>query len=141
MIRGGAVKSVTIVADDKVGLLADISYILGKAKVNIESINADVVGGKAFVSLALSDEQRGKSVLEASGYQVNEFNSVVMKLKDRPGELNKITVSLSKEGVNIESVHMLSKGGGDTVIAMVVDKPKRTASLLREYVLGGDEFY
>ncbi len=134
-------KHVTIVADDKVGLLADISYILGKAKINIESINADIVGGKAILSLALSDEQRGKSVLEASGFKVGEFNSVVLKLKDRPGELSKITTVLSKEGVNIENVHMLSKDVNGTVVSIVVDKPKRAAGLLKDYMLVSEEIY
>lgn len=131
-------KPITIVADDKVGLLADISYVLGKAKVNIESISVDVVGGKSIISLLLSDDNRGKSVLEASGYQVNELNSLVLKLNDKPGELSRITNSLSKEGVNIENVHMLSKDGKNTVISVVVDKPKRAASLLKEYVLGSE---
>lgn len=132
-------KAVTIVADDKVGLLADISYILGKAKINIESINADLVGGKAIIGLTISDEQRGKSVLEASGYKVSELNSVILKLKDNPGELNKITAMLSKEGINIESVHMLSKDKDNTVLSMVVDKPKRTISLLRDCVLNSED--
>ncbi len=113
-------KQITIVADDKVGLLADISYVLGKAKINIESISVDVVGGKAIISLALSDEQRGKSVLEASGYTVNELNSLVLKLKDQPGELNKVTSTLSKEGINILNVHMLSREGNKTIISVVV---------------------
>ncbi len=128
-------KPITIVAEDKVGLLADISYILGKAKINIDSIGVDVIGGKAIISLVLSDEQRGKSVLEASGYKVNELDSIVLKLKDQPGELSKITNSLSKEGISIQNVHMLSKGGNETVISIVVDKPKKAMNLLKEYLL------
>lgn len=131
-------KAVTIVADDKVGLLADISYVLGKAKINIESISVDVTGGKAVISLMLSDEMRGKNVLEASGYQVGELNSIVIKLPDQPGELSRITNSLSKDGVNIHNVHMLSKDGKNTVISVVVDKPKRAASLLKDYMLSSD---
>lgn len=134
-------KQVTVISEDKVGLLADISYLLGKAKVNIESINADVVGGKAIICLALSDADRGKSVLETSGYRVGETNGVVLKLKDQPGELNKITTMLSKEGVNIENVHMLSREGKDTVISIVVDKPKKAASLLKGCLLNSDDVY
>jgi len=132
-------KAVTIVADDKVGLLADISYVLGKAKVNIESISVDVTGGKAVISLMLSDENRGKSVLEASGYTVGELNSIVIKLPDQPGELSRITNSLSKEGVNIQNVSMLSKDGKSTVISVVVDKPKRASALLKDYMIGSEE--
>ena len=132
-------KSVTIIADDKVGLLADISYVLGKAKINIESISVDVTGGKAVIGLILSDENRGKNVLEASGYNVGELNSIVIKLPDQSGELSRITTSLSKEGVNIQNVHMLSKDGKNTVISVVVDKPKRASTLLKDYLIGGEE--
>jgi len=135
------VKQVTVIADDKVGLLADISYILGKAKVNIDSINADVVGGKAIVCLSLSDVEKGKSVLETSGFKVGELNSVVVRVKDQPGELNKITSVLSKEGVNIENVHMLSRDDKSTIISITVDKPKKAAGVLRDSLLSSDDIY
>ncbi|NYZ77507.1 ACT domain-containing protein [Candidatus Micrarchaeota archaeon] len=134
-------KPITIIADDKVGLLADISYILGKAKINIEAINVDVVGGKAIIGVVLSEDERGKNVLEASGYKVGEINSIVLKVKDQPGELNRITTTLSKEGINIQNVHMLSRDGKNTVISMVVDKPKRAALLLKEHIINKEETY
>ncbi len=131
-------KSVTIVADDKVGLLADISYILAKSKINIDAINVDVVGGKAIISLALSDAVRGKSVVEAAGYKCEEPNAVVIKLPDKPGELNKTTALLAKEGVNVQNVHMLSKDGANTVLSIVVDKPKRAALILQPHLITND---
>jgi len=109
-------KTITIVADDRVGLLADISYILSKAKINIESIGVDVVSGKALIRLSLNNVDKGKSVLAAAGYGVEEENAVVVKLNDQPGELNRITALLSKEGVVIQTIHMLSKDGKNTVL-------------------------
>jgi len=134
-------KCVTIAADDKVGLLADISYILSKAKINIESISVDVVAGKAIISTCLSDGDKGKSVLEAAGYAVEETNAVVIKLSDQPGELNKITTLLSKEGISIKNVHMLSKDGTSTALSIVVDKPKRASTLLKDYLITKDSAY
>ncbi|MFH1393400.1 MAG: hypothetical protein ABII71_03880 [Candidatus Micrarchaeota archaeon] len=131
-------KTITIVADDKVGLLADISYVLGKARVNIEAINGDVVSDKSIIVLSLSDALRGKEVLEASGYKVAALNSVVVRLNDEPGELGKVTNMLSTEGVNIENVHMLSKNGKETVLSVTVDKPKRAGNILRDYLVAGE---
>jgi len=135
------VKPLTIVADDKVGLLADISYILGKAKINIDSLSVDVVGGKAIISLLLSEPERGKSVLEAAGYTVTELSSLVLKLPDKPGELSKVTSILAKEGINIQNVHMLTRDGKTTVISMIVDKPKRATTLLKDYTINKEEIY
>lgn len=134
-------KALTIVADDKVGLLADISYILSKAKINIETINVDVVAGKAIITLSLSDVDKGKSVLEAAGYKMEDTDTVVIKLSDKPGELNRITTMLSKEGINIKNVHVLSKDGASTVLSIRVDKPKRASTLLRDCLITKESSY
>ena len=56
LFSGGiSMKSLTIVADDRVGLLSDISYVLGKSKINIESISVDVIGNKAVIVLTIKN--------------------------------------------------------------------------------------
>ncbi len=134
-------KVITIVADDKVGLLADISYILSKSRVNIDSVNVDVVSGKAIITLSLSDVIKGKTVLEASGYAVEGGEAVIVKMPDQPGELNKITAMLSKDGINIENVHTLSKDGKNTVLSIRTDKPKRAATILKSYLITNESTY
>lgn len=134
-------KSITIIADDKVGLLADISYILAKSRINIETINVDVVGGKAIISLGLSDAVKGKQVVETAGYKCEDPLAVVIKLPDKTGELNRITSLLSKEGVSIQNVHTLSKDGTHTVLALMVDKPKRAALVLQPHLITNESTY
>jgi hypothetical protein len=128
-------KSITIIADDKVGLLADISYVLAKSKINIDSINVDVVGGKAIISIGVADPVKSRQVVEAAGYKTEDQNAVVIKLTDKPGELNRITALLTKEGVAVQSVRTLSKDNSNTVLALVVDKPKRAATVLSPYLI------
>ncbi len=134
-------KSITVVADDKVGLLADISYILAKSKINIDAINVDVVGGKAIISLCLSDVAKGKQVVEAAGYKCEDPAAVVIKIPDKPGELNKMTSTLAKEGVNVQNVHMLAKDGSHTVLSVVVDKQKRAAMILQQHLITNESAY
>jgi len=128
-------KTITIIADDKVGLLADISYILAKANINIESLNVDVVANKAVIILSLKDPEKARGALEASGYRVSEDNMVIVKLTDEPGELSKITKMLAKEKINIENVLMLSRDGKSTVLSLAVDNPQKAGKLLKEYLI------
>lgn len=131
-------KTITIVADDRVGLLADISYILSKSKINIEAVSVDVLSGKAIVVLTLGNFDKAKTVLEASGYKVEEVNTIMIKLPDQPGELNKVTQLLAKEGISINNLRMISKDGKQTVISLTVDKPKRASTLLKEHLLNNE---
>ncbi len=131
-------KSITIICDDKVGLIADISYVLGKSKLNIESINVDVVLGKAIITLTLSDVIRAKSVLEAAGYTVEQIDSIIVRLPDQPGELNKITSLLSSEQINLQKVQVLLRDGKSTILSIACDKPKRATKLLEPYLISKD---
>ena len=73
-------KSVTVVAEDRVGLLADISYILGKSSINIDALSVDVVGKKAIIALTVKDPKHAGSVLEKNGFGIAEMDSIVIKL-------------------------------------------------------------
>lgn len=128
-------KSITIVCADKVGLIADISYVLGKAKLNIESISVDVVNSNAIITLSLSEVEKAKTFLEAAGYPVEQINSLILKLPDQPGELNVISSLLSKESINIQKMQILLRDGKSTILSLSTDKPKRAAKILESYLL------
>lgn len=133
-------KTITIIADDRVGLLADISYILGKSKINIESISVDVAASKAIISLTVKDADKAKRILRNSGYNVTETNAMIIKLPDKPGELSRVTSMLANQNVNIENVHVLSRDGKNTILSLVIDKPKKAQELLDEFIIGKEEF-
>lgn len=128
-------KEITIVGEDKVGSLADISYILGKARINIESVSATSMEGKAIVSLMLKDDKRATELLKSNGYQVLEAEIFVVKLADEPGRLSEITKMLSNEGVSISSLYVVAKDKGVTIVALRADKPHKAKKLLAPYLI------
>jgi hypothetical protein len=140
-LTGGFVKSIAIIADDKVGLLADISYILAKSKINIESLSVDVLGGKAVITMNLSDVVKGRDVVINAGYKVEDQNSTIVKLSDRPGELNKVTSMLSKEGLSVQNVNIIAKDGKMTVLSILTDKPKKAAMILQPFLITNESSY
>jgi len=128
-------KEISIITDDRVGLLADISYILGKAKINIESIAASAVGGKAVLSIVVRDYDRAKGVLENSGFKISAGNVIFVKLEDKPGMLAEIAKMLADAGINVENLHLVSKDGKHTIVGLTVANPRKTKALLAEYLI------
>jgi len=127
--------AIVVVEDDRVGLLADIAAMLGKARINIESVNVDVVANKAVVTLTLADVKNAKRLLETAGHHVEGDDSVVVKLSDKPGELARITELLSKEGINLDRVHTLSRDGKNTMLSMKTSDSKKAAAILKDYLV------
>lgn len=127
-------KQVTIVADDRIGLLADISYILGRSHINIETVSVAVASGKAFISLGVTDADRAAKLLKANNYSVVESDVLVVKLSDEPGELAHISKMLAKAGINIVSVSILAKDKGVVFDAIQVDKIEPARKILKQYL-------
>jgi hypothetical protein len=128
-------KTLTVIAEDKIGLLADISYILAKSRINIDSINADIIGKKAIISLLVRDAERAREVLNRSGYVTSAEESIVIKLPNRVGELEQLTKKLCQDGINIEDLSMLSNSHNEGVFLIKVDKPRKASRILSDFII------
>jgi hypothetical protein len=131
-------KQITLIVDDKVGALADLSYVLGKSHINIESVSAEAHGGKAVINLLLDDERKAQSILKANGYKILSSEMMVIKIRDEPGTLSDVSQRLKDAGVNIESLFLLSRGDGYSLDALKVDKPILAKKALERYLLKAD---
>jgi hypothetical protein len=128
-------KQITVVVADRVGVLADISYILGKAKVNINSLSVEVQGGKSVINLVVNDEKKAENILKSNGYHVLSGEMLVIKVKDAPGAISEISKKLQKARINIESIYLLTRGEGYSLDALMVDKPKKAKEVLANYIV------
>ncbi len=127
-------KQLNIVVDDKPGILSDISFILGKAHINIESIYSGIIGGKTIINMTVKDDKRAIELLKANGYDPLGFDVLLIKIADSPGELSKVSKLLADNSINIEAIHVLCKGDGFVVDALKVDKIAKAEKLLKPYL-------
>jgi len=127
-------KEIVVVADDKVGLIAEMSYLLSKSKINIDAVSFEKVGNQGIIHLSIKDEKKAIDVLQANGFRVVTSDILVVKLLDAPGEMAKLSKILSDGGVNIENMHILTKGEHHALFALKVDKIKKAEKLLGEYL-------
>lgn len=125
-------KTITIVEQDRVGLLMDISYILGKERINIESISANAIGGKAIITLTVKDGNEAKKILIKNGFHIIEEDMLMVSLRDRPGELATLAKLMKDNGINLVNLYMVSKDAKSTIVAIKPDKPKKAKELLKK---------
>jgi len=135
---GDFIKQITVVAEDKVGLLADISYILGKAKINIDALSAEVQGNKCLIDLSVKDEAKAASLLTSNGYQVLKHDVLVVKIKDEPAQMAQFTSKLAKEKISTVSMHIITKENGYDTYALQVDHTAKAKRVLASYMKKAD---
>ena len=98
----------TVYLDDHPGELARVGEVLGAAGVNVSGLCAVVSGGgQAEVHLLIDNMTAAFSALADAGIDVvNEQEVVVIEVRDRPGELGRITRKLGNAGVNITLAYL-----------------------------------
>lgn len=111
-------KELTVTAKNSVGSLATVAEALGGVGVNIEAISCYGVGEKAVFRIITGDVTTAvKTLSRLPGIEVKEADTIVLKMINRPGELGKITRKLSNQGINLESLYIVSRKNDYTEVA------------------------
>ena len=130
MERINRITRVVVMANNQVGVIADITTLLANAGINLESINTEASSEQEAVVLTTDNSDRALYVLNQAGYKAVGDEVLVLRLKDEPGALARVAESLKQAGVNIQSMHILNRQGGYAMIALTTDDRARTEAAI-----------
>ena len=127
-------KELTIFAKDRVGLLSDITEMMGKNGINIEFLSGEAVAGIAVLHMTFSNELAAASLLERAGFTVISSEILVLKIPNKPGEIGRISRMLSSEGINIQNIYFMGEKAKHGFFAVKVDRYDDAREILKEYI-------
>lgn len=133
LMRRSEIENITqlsIITKNRVGLLSEITELLGNAGINIESVDVEGTRENVIVRMLTNNERKAKGLLSDNGYRVLESEVMIIRIKDRPGELAKFARQMAAGNIKIETIYMLGKDGGEGILAVKVDKPTEAKKLL-----------
>ena len=129
-------KRIIIVARNEVGVLADITRALADAGINIETISAEAaLQEKGAITLTTNDYDKALRVLTRAGFKTLSDDSLVLRLADEPGALAKVAERFKSAGVNIQSLHIIERKGGHTLVALAADDRAKAEALVDKAAL------
>lgn len=120
-----------IIVENKVGKLAEICEVIAKGNINIRAVATESKNGTGVIKLITEDEDSTRTLLNDAGLDFKEFEIVDARLRDKPGELAKMSRALANLGVDIESIFLLGKDRGTTEIAFKVSNLKEAREILK----------
>lgn len=123
--------TVTVITRDRAGLLSEIASLLAEKGVNIDSISLNIKARNAVIQITTSSLRRAKTVLRAKGFKPLDANVLVVTVKDKAGELAHLSARLEDSGVRIKRLHLVSKSGGQAVMAFETSDNARARRLLK----------
>lgn len=129
----GKLKTLSVSLQNRPGALAEVARALASEDVNIEAMEAEILGKHGFFRFYSEDQEKAEGVLRRLGYIVMQTDTVEVVLGNKPGALARVCEILAEGGVNIESCFGSSWGkAGQIRIFLRVSDPAKAHRLLKE---------
>jgi hypothetical protein len=139
------VEQISIFIENKSGRLAEVTYVLGNAGVNIRALSLADTSDFGILRLIVDKTDLAKSVLKEKGFTVNKTEVVAVEVPDRPSGLSGILNVLDEAKVNVEYMYaFVERCGENAVIIFRFDDTEGAIQVLTDKgitVLTGERVY
>jgi hypothetical protein len=126
MARVRKEKQLTVIKQNTVGTLAEVTGVVADKGVNIENVCAYTAGDVAVFHLLTSNNEKARKALEEEGYRVIETEVIVVQVWNRPGSLSAVATKFRQHAINLQYVYGTSSLEGEkmTIIFSSEDNDK-----------------
>jgi len=125
----------TIVAENRPGLLVELSTLLADKRINIADIEARVHGVDAVIQLDVDRHEDALRVLAEEGFHVVADDSLLLRIADQPGALANIARRLAEVQIDIRAIRLVQRHADFSVISVNCDKNDAARDVLRDVLL------
>jgi len=124
-------RQLTLILDNRPGVLAKVCGDLAKAKINIKGIYVENLVDHSAVRVVVDDPDKATHLLGANGVLVFENEVVAVSADNKPGALVAIAKKFGKARVNIDYMYGSPPERGRATVYLRVDDVKRAKSALK----------
>lgn len=132
MAKATAVKLLGFTLPNKIGQLAAVAELLGKADVNVMAIRAAEAGSNADCTLAVKNAAKAKKALTPLGVEVKEMDALCIEMPNKAGRLEKVAKKLAAAGVNVHSAWGTAFTGKTACCIFVTSDDKKALAALKK---------
>lgn len=127
------IKQYTVFLPNVPGALSKFVELFTNEGVNIVGIASEIRDDSGIVRIAVDAEHKVSHLLTGAGFTTIETQMISVELRDKPGELLRMTRLLSDRNINITTVYGTADSGGtDRVLLNVSDVDKALEILKQE---------
>ena len=132
MATAAKAKQISFEMPNKVGLVAEISAALSKAKINVMSLFGIETGDMAIFMLITSDNAAAKKLLKKMGADAGATDVVTIEMPNKPGEFSKVSDIIARAGIDIVTVMGTAGSAKSSMIVIKTSDDKKVLKLLNK---------
>lgn len=128
-------KRITVIIDNRPGAVADVTSALAQRGVNIESLDVEGAEEKGVINLTVDRYDEALQALRDASFQAVSEDAIVIRLRDEPGAIARIAARFKEAGINIRSMHILSRDAELSLVSIVSDRRADAIELVKDEIV------
>jgi hypothetical protein len=125
-------QEIVIQADDQVGLLAQITTLLGDMGISIFGIAVRTEEAEANLHLLTSAQTHARDALRSAGFLVKDRDVITLELPNHPGFLCRVAAALARKELALTSLYATTlEESGKTLVVFTTSQNDKAVQVLR----------
>ncbi len=121
---------IVIMAENRIGVIAQIASTLADGGVNLNSIATENEGQHGVVIITTDRTDHALAILNEAGFKAVSDEAVLVQLLDQPGALANLAGELTGAGLNIRTFHIIERREDYATAAITTDDQERAKTAL-----------
>ena len=121
---------IVIMAENRIGVIAQIASTLADGGVNLNSIATENEGQRGVVIITTDRTDHALAILNEAGFKAVSDEAVLVQLLDQPGALANLASELTGAGLNIRTFHIIERREDYATAAITTDDQERAKTAL-----------
>ena len=129
-------RQISLILENRLGIVAELTELLARQAINIETIDAELAGRHVVVVLTVDDFDKANRIVRNFGaLQVLSEQALLVKLKDEPGALAKIARRFFDAGIGMHSIRIIQREHDYSLVAISADQLHAARELVGDVLI------
>ena len=112
MAKVSIIKELLVKAENKMGMMAEITKAIAESGANITALNAFGIDKKAIFRIVTTDNAKAIGGIKAKNFEVSERDVVAVELENKVGAASDMAGKLKDAGIDIAYIYGSTCSGG-----------------------------
>ncbi len=129
-------KQLSIIAENRLGVVTEITEALAAGDVNIESLDAEKAVDCTVVVLTVDQYEDALQVIhKLPNMRIVTEDAILVKLVNEPGALAKIARRFTDAGIGLRSIRFLERDNQYGLVAISTDRTDAALALVSDVLV------
>jgi hypothetical protein len=133
-------KQLSIISENRIGVVTEITEALAAADVNIESIDAETIGEHIVVVLNVNKYDAAlQAVHQLKNMRIITEDAILVKLNDEPGALARIARRFTDAGIELRSIRFMERNSEYSLVAISTERTANALALVADVLVSQEK--